>query len=82
MNLMHNVYQEYFDKFVWVFLDVILIYYRNEKEHNHHLRLSLKVSRKNQLYEKLSKCEFYISQIEYLGNIISTNGIAVDPNKV
>lgn len=61
MNLMNSVYQEYLDKVVLVFLDDILIYSKNEEEHNHHLRLAFEVLRRNKLYGKLSKCDFYVS---------------------
>jgi len=63
MNLMNSVYQEYLDMFVLVFLDDILIYSRNKEEHNRHLRLALELLRRNQLYGKLLKCDFYVSQI-------------------
>lgn len=63
MNMMNSVYQEYLDKFVLIFLDEILIYSRSEEEHNYHLRLALEVLRRNKLYDKMSKYEFYISHI-------------------
>lgn len=82
MNLMNSVYQEYLDKFVLVFLDDILIYSRSEEEHNHHLRLTLYILRRNKLYGKISKYEFYVSHIQYLGHIISASGISIDPKKI
>lgn len=63
MNLMNSVYQEYLDMFVLVFLDDILIYSKNEEEHNYHLRLAQYVLRIYQLHGKISKCKFYVSQI-------------------
>jgi hypothetical protein len=70
------------DKFVIVFLDDILIYYKLEEEHEHHLRMVLQVLREHQLYAKLSKFSFYQKQIHYLGHIISKDEISVDPEKI
>ena len=70
------------DKFVLVFLDDILVYSKNEEEHEKHLRLTLQVLREHQLYAKLSKCDFYRDRIQYLGHIISEEGISVDPEKI
>ena len=82
MCLMNSVFSRYLDKFVLVFLDDILIYSRNEEEHEDHLRLTLQLLRENQLYENMSKCEFYRDRIQYLGHIISEEGISVDPEKI
>ena len=59
MCLMNSVFSKYLDKFVLVFLDEILIYFKNEEEHEEHLRLVLEIPRENKLYAKLSKCDFY-----------------------
>jgi hypothetical protein len=82
MSLMNGVICEYLDKFVQVFIDDILIYFWMKEEHDKHLRLILKCLRENKLYGKLSKCSFYQSKIHYLGHIISSEGITVDPTKV
>lgn len=82
MNLMNNVFHNYLDQFVQVFLDDILIYSKNEKEHEDHLRIVLSYLRKHQLYGKLSKCQFFQENIHYLGHIISGEGISVDLEKV
>jgi hypothetical protein len=82
MFLMNGVFREYLDKFVIVFLDDILIYSKSEEEHEHNLSMVLKVLREHHLYAKLSKCSFYHKQIHYLVHIISTEGIAVDPEKI
>ena len=82
MNLMNKVFMEYLDRFVVVFIDDILIYSKNESDHEQHLRLVLQKLRDNQLYAKLSKCEFWISEVSFLGHIISNGGISVDPAKV
>jgi hypothetical protein len=58
MYMMNKVFMEYLDKFIMVFIDDILVYSRNEEEHEGHLRLVLQKLRDNKLYAKLSKCEF------------------------
>jgi hypothetical protein len=82
MYLMNKVFMEYLDKFVVVFIDDILVYSGNEEEHEEHLRLVLKKLRDNQLYAKLSKCEFWLEEVSFLGHVITKGGIAVDPGKV
>jgi hypothetical protein len=79
MYLMNNVFMEYLDKFVMVFIDDILVYSRSEEEH---LRLALQKLRENRLYAKLGKCEFWMKQVTFLGHVISKGGISVDPSKV
>jgi hypothetical protein len=82
MYLMNKLFMEYLDKFVVVFIDDILVYPRNEEEHKEHLRLILQKLRENQLYAKLSKCELWLSEVMFLGHVITDGGIAVDPGKV
>ena len=82
MCLMNSVFSKYLDKFVLVFLDDILIYSKNEEEHEKHLRMALKFPREHKLYAKLRKCDFYKDKIRYLGHIISNKGIYVDPEKI
>jgi hypothetical protein len=82
MNLMNKVFMEYLDKFVVVFIDDILIYSRNESDHEQHLRLVLQKLRDNQLYARYSKCEFWIDEVSFLGHILSNGGISVDPAEV
>jgi hypothetical protein len=82
MYLMNKVFMEYLDKFVVVFIDDILIFSKNEEEHDEHLRLVLQKLRENQLYAKLNKCEFWLKEVSFLGYIISEGGISVDPSKV
>ena len=82
MYLMNNVFMEYLDKFVVVFIDDILVYSKNEEQHEEHLRLVLQKLRENQLYAKLSKCEFWLKEVSFLGHVITDGGIAVDPSKV
>jgi hypothetical protein len=82
MYLMNSVFMDYLDKFVVMFIDDILIYSQNEQEHEEHLRKVLQRLRDCQLYAKLSKCEFWISEVLFLGHIINQEGLAVDPKKV
>jgi hypothetical protein len=71
MYLMNKVFMEYLDKFVVVFINDILIYSKTEAEHEEHLRLVLEKLRANQLYTKSSKCEFWLTQVAFLGHVIS-----------
>jgi hypothetical protein len=82
MYLMNSVFMDYLDKIVVVFIDDILIYSQNEQEHEEHLRKVLQRLRDCQLYAKLSKCEFWISEVLFLGHILNREGLAVDPKKV
>ena len=82
MNLMNKIFMPYLDKFVIVFIDDILIYSKNKEDHAKHLRIALQVLREHQLYAKFSKCEFWLDQVEFLGHVISKDGISVDPAKV
>jgi hypothetical protein len=81
--LMNKVFMEFLDKFVVVFIDDILVYSRSEEEHEEHLHLALQKLWENRLYAKLSKCEFWMKQVSFLGHVISKGGgISVDPSKV
>jgi hypothetical protein len=79
---MNKVFMEELDKFVVVFIDDILIYSKNRKDHERHLRIILGRLRAHQLYAKLSKCEFWLEKIAFLGHILTAEGIEVDPSKV
>jgi hypothetical protein len=81
-RLMNYIFMDYLDKFIVVYLDDILIYSKNEEEHAEHLRLVLEKLREHQLYAKFSKCEFWLSEVTYLGHVISKNGIVVNPKRV
>ncbi|GJX00149.1 putative reverse transcriptase domain-containing protein [Tanacetum coccineum] len=82
MDLMNRVCKPYLDKFVIVFIDDILIYSRNKEEHADHLRKILELLRKEELYAKFSKCDFWISIVQFLGHVIDSQGIHVDPAKI
>ncbi|PWA91039.1 reverse transcriptase domain-containing protein [Artemisia annua] len=82
MDLMNRVCKSYLDKFVIVFIDDILIYSKDEKEHEEHLKLILELLKREELYAKFSKCEFWISTVQFLGHVIDSQGIHVDPAKI
>nr|GEY88895.1 putative reverse transcriptase domain-containing protein [Tanacetum cinerariifolium] len=82
MDLMNRVCKPYLDKFVIVFIDDILIYSKNKKEHEEHLTLILELLKKEELYAKFSKCEFWIPKVQFIGHVIDSKGIYVDPTKI
>jgi hypothetical protein len=82
MYLMNKVFMEYMDKFIVVFIYDILIFSKTEEEHEKHLRLVLEKLRSNQLYAKFSRCEFWLTEVAFLGHAISAGGVSVDPSKV
>nr|GFB43865.1 putative reverse transcriptase domain-containing protein [Tanacetum cinerariifolium] len=82
MDLMNRVCKHYLDKFVIVFIDDILIYSKNEQEHEEHLKLILELLKKEKLYAKFSKCEFWIPRVQFLSQMIDSRGIHVDHAKI
>ncbi|GAU42645.1 hypothetical protein TSUD_398500, partial [Trifolium subterraneum] len=82
MEYMNRIFHSFLDKFVVVFIDDILVYSKSEEEHKEHLRIVLQVLKEKKLYAKLSKCEFWLKEVSFLGHVISSGGIAVDPTKV
>lgn len=82
MCLMNGVFLSYLDRFVLVFLNDILIYSRSQKEHEEYLSLVLQYLRDNQLYANEAKCDFFQLKIQYLGHVISGEGISVDLAKI
>nr|GEV78157.1 putative reverse transcriptase domain, ribonuclease H-like domain protein [Tanacetum cinerariifolium] len=82
MDLMNRVCKPYLDKFVIIFIDDILIYSKNKQEHEEHLKLILKLLKKEQLYAKFSKCEFWIPKVKFLSHVIDSHGIHVVPTKI
>nr|GEZ42308.1 putative reverse transcriptase domain-containing protein [Tanacetum cinerariifolium] len=82
MDLMNRVCKPYLDKFEIVFIDDILIYSKNRQEHEEHLNLILELLKKEQLYAKFSKCEFWIPKVQFIGHVIDSQGIHVDHAKI
>jgi hypothetical protein len=81
MYLMNSVFMLEMDQFVVVFIDDILVYSKGSEEHEDHLRIVLQQLRDHQLYTKFNKCEFWIN-VPFLGHVVSSEGITVDPRKV
>ncbi|GJW02807.1 putative reverse transcriptase domain-containing protein [Tanacetum coccineum] len=82
MDLMNRVCKPYLDKFVIVFIDDILIYSESKQEHEEHLKLILELLKKEELYAKFLKCEFWIPKVQFLSHVIDSQGIHMDPAKI
>ncbi|GJT55312.1 putative reverse transcriptase domain-containing protein [Tanacetum coccineum] len=82
MDLMNWVCKPYLDRFMIVFIDDILIYSKSRKEHEEHLKLILKLLKEEELYAKFSKCEFWLSRVQFLGRVIDSEGIHINPAKI
>ena len=82
IDLMHRVFQPYLDQFVVVFVDDIYIYSQSEREHEYHLRIVLQLLRDHRLYAKFSKCEFCLTEVRFLGHVVSATGVSKNPEKV
>jgi hypothetical protein len=80
MYLLNSMFLSELDKFVMVFIVDILVYSKNEEEHEQHLRIILQRLCEHQLYAKFSKCAFLLKEVPFLGDVISTEGIAIDPS--
>ena len=75
MDLMNQVFKQYLDRFIIVFIDDILIYSKSKADYFRHLTLVLKKLREHRLYAKFSKCQFWLNQVTFLGHVISAQGI-------
>ncbi|GJS75810.1 retrotransposon protein, putative, ty3-gypsy subclass [Tanacetum coccineum] len=82
MDLMNRVCKPYLDKFMIIFIDDILIYSKSEEEHAKHLKLILELLNKEELYARFPKYEFWLSNVQFLGHVIDSEGIHVDPAKI
>ncbi|KAD4180267.1 hypothetical protein E3N88_28858 [Mikania micrantha] len=82
MDLMNRVCKPYLDQFVIVFIDDILIHSKSKAEHEQHLRKILELLKEEKLYAKFSKCEFWLREVQFLGHVVNSEGIHVDPAKI
>nr|GEX07259.1 putative reverse transcriptase domain-containing protein [Tanacetum cinerariifolium] len=82
MDLINRVCKPYLDKFVIVFIDDIIIYSTNKEEHEEHLKTILELLKREQLYAKFSKCDFWLESVQFLGHVIDSEGVHVDPAKI
>ncbi|GKG08762.1 putative reverse transcriptase domain-containing protein, partial [Tanacetum coccineum] len=82
MDLMNRVCKPYLDKFIIVFIDDILIYSKNDKEQEKHLKIILELLKEEKLYAKFLKCDFWLDSVQFMGHVIDRNGVHVDPAKV
>ncbi|GJT95740.1 putative reverse transcriptase domain-containing protein [Tanacetum coccineum] len=82
MDLINRVCKSYLDKFVIVFIDDILVYSKDEEEHGKHLNIILELFKKERLYAKFSKCDFWLDSVQFLGYAIDRSGVHVDPAKI
>ena len=79
---MNRVFHDYLNKFIIVFIDDILVYSKTQEDHETYLRLALKRLQSEKLYAKLSKCEFWLDRVMFLGHIMSEERVAVDLTKI
>ena len=82
MYLMNSIFFEELNEFMIIFIDDIIVYSKTEEDHVKHLRVVLQKLREHKLYAKFSKCEFWLTEVSFLGHILSHNGISVDPSKI
>jgi hypothetical protein len=80
-HMMNDIFREYLNHFIVIYLDDILIYSKNEEEHEYHVRLILEKLQEQRLYAKQEKCLFHQSMVEFLDYIFSDNGISMDEKK-
>jgi hypothetical protein len=82
MYLMNSIFIEELDRFVVVLIDDILVFSKSKKEHEEHLRIVLQQVCDHQLYAKFSRCEFWLTEVQFTGHVVSSEGISMDPSKV
>nr|GEZ94668.1 putative reverse transcriptase domain-containing protein [Tanacetum cinerariifolium] len=82
MDLMNRVCKPYLDKFVVVFIDDILVYSKDEEEHEKHLKIIFELLKKERVYAKFSMCNFWLDSVQFLGHVIDRSGVNVDPAKI
>ncbi|GJS63032.1 putative reverse transcriptase domain-containing protein [Tanacetum coccineum] len=82
MDLMNRVCKPYLDKFFIVFIDDILVYSKDKEEHGKHLKIILELLKKERLYAKFLKCDFWLDSVQFMGHVIDHSGVHVDPAKI
>ncbi|GKC72325.1 putative reverse transcriptase domain-containing protein, partial [Tanacetum coccineum] len=82
MDMMNRVCEPYMENFMIIFIDDIMIYSKNKKAHERHLKLILRFLKEEKLFAKFSKCEFWLSRVKFVGHVIDSEGIHVDPAKI
>ncbi|GKC49028.1 putative reverse transcriptase domain-containing protein [Tanacetum coccineum] len=82
MDLMNRVCKPYLDEFMIMFIDDILIYSKDKEEHGEHLKIILELLKKQQLYAKFTKFDFWLDSVQFLGHVIDNKGVHVDPAKI
>ncbi|GKE36437.1 putative reverse transcriptase domain-containing protein, partial [Tanacetum coccineum] len=82
MDLMNRVCKPYLDKFIIVFIEDILVYSKDKKEHEKHLKIILELLKKERLYAKFSKCDFWLDLVQFCGHVIDHDSVHVDPAKI
>jgi len=82
MEYMNRILHPFLDRFVVVFIDDILVYSKSQEEYVEHLGIVLRLLKENKLFAKLSKCEFWLREVSFLGQVILKGDIEVDPSKV
>nr|GEZ07370.1 hypothetical protein [Tanacetum cinerariifolium] len=82
IDLMNRVFKPYLDKFFIVFIDDILVYSKDEKEHKKHLKIILELLKKERLYANFSKCDFWLDSVQSLGHVNDRSALHVDPAKI
>lgn len=82
VDIKNRDFQPFFDLFVVVFIDDILVYSRGDKDHENHLGLVLKTLKEHQLFAKLNKCEFWINEVKFLNHVISKKEVTINPSKI
>jgi hypothetical protein len=81
-TLMNDIFREWFDDFVVVYIDDILIYSSSMEEYAEHLRKVFQRLKENKLYAKLEKCEFGVTEVDFLGHRITQEGLVMEDHKV
>lgn len=82
MDLMNRIFHPYLDQFIVVFIDDMLVYSSSEEDPCKYLCIVLGILRKHRQYVKFSKREFWMTEVQFLGHVLSADGIIVDPSKM